>query len=85
MLYRLSHHARQQMATRGISDQAVDAVMQSPGQVVTEPDGRKCYQSLYRANGSQFLLRLIVAEDAAPAVVVTVYYTSRISKYWVLD
>ena len=85
MLYRISQHAQQQMATRNISNQSVDAVMQSPGQVISEPEGRKCYQSLYNRDGSQFLLRLIVAENATPPVVVTVYYTNRISKYWIED
>ena len=85
MLYRISQHAQQQMATRDISNQSVDAVMQSPGQMLSEPEGRKCYQSLYYRDGSRFLLRLIVAEDATPPVVVTVYYTKRVSKYWIED
>lgn len=83
MLYRISRHARQQMAVRGISEQAVDAVMQSPGQVVDEANGRKCYQSRWNRGSSEFLLRLIVADDVTPAVIVTVYFTSQIDKYWV--
>ena len=83
MLYRLSRHAQQQMAVRGISEQSVDDVMQSPGQVVSEQDGKKCRQSLYNKGGSTFLLRVIVADETTPAVVVTVYYTSQIDKYWV--
>lgn len=83
MLYRISRHAQQQMETRGISSALVDGVMQSPGQIVGEQGGKKCYQSLYDRSGSQFLLRLIVADDVAPAVIVTVYHTSRIDKYWI--
>ncbi len=83
MLYRLSQHARQQMAARGISEQAVDAAMQSPEQIVDEANGKKCYPSRWNRGGSEFLLRLIVADDVTPAVVVTVYFTSQIDKYWV--
>ena len=41
MPYRISRHARQQMAARGIPEQAVDAVMQSPGQVVGRGERQK--------------------------------------------
>lgn len=83
MQYRVSQHAQQQMALRGIPNQTVDAVMQSPGQIVNEAKGKKCYQSPWNNNGVRFLLRLIVADDVTPAVIVTVYYTSQIDKYWV--
>lgn len=33
-------------------------------------------------DGRIFLFRVIVAEDVDPAVVVTVYRTSKIDKYW---
>ena len=83
MLYRLSRHAQEQMAARNISSQSVDAVMQSPEQIVGGQNGKKCYQSRYKRGVSEFLLRLMVADDVTPAVVVTVYYTSQIDKYWV--
>ena len=83
MRYRLSSHARQQMAARNISHESVDAVMQSPGQIVNETNGKRCYQSHYNRGGTSFLLRVIVADNIMPAVVVTVYYTSQIDKYWV--
>ena len=59
MHYRLSRHAQQQMAARAISNESVDAVMQSPGQIVNEAGGKKCYQSHYNKGGAAFLLRLI--------------------------
>ena len=83
MLYRLSRHAQEQMAARNISGQSVDAVMQSPEQIVGGQSGRKCYQSRYKRGASEFLLRLMAADDTTLAVVVTVYYTSQIDKYWV--
>ena len=83
MLYRISRHARQQMAARGIPEQEVDAVMQAPRQIVDEANDKKCYQARWNRGGAEFLLRLIVADDVTPAVVVTVYFTSQIDKYWV--
>lgn len=40
------------------------------------------YQSQIEFHGKMFLLRVIVAQDVEPEVVVTVYRTSRIGKYW---
>lgn len=71
------------MAVRGIPSQLVDTVMQSPEQIVSAENGRKCYQSRWNDGGTMFLLRLIVADAVTPAVIVTVYYTSQIDKYWV--
>jgi len=57
--------------------------MEEPQQVVPERQGRKAYQSQLRfPDGRPFLLRAIVNDDVEPPVVVTVYRTSRISKYW---
>jgi hypothetical protein len=35
-------------------------------------------------SGKMFLLRAIVADDIDPAIVVTVYRISKISKYWTI-
>jgi len=48
----------------------------------TQP-GRKVYQSKFDFGGGRmFLLRAIVDDRADPAVVITVYRTSKIDKYW---
>jgi hypothetical protein len=76
MHYRLSGHAQYEMRRRAIP-------LQRPQQVVLMPDGKKAYQSqLDFGRGRIFLLRAIVADDVDPPLVVTVYRTSKISKYW---
>jgi hypothetical protein len=82
MSFRYSRHAPEEMARRGIPQPMVDGVLASPQQVVDTPDGKKAYQSQVNFGGRTFLLRAIVAEDVDPNLVVTVYRTSKISKYW---
>src|SRR5262249_16321512 len=83
MNFHFSRHARDEMRRRGIDQALVDGVLQSPQQIVLLPDGKKAYQSQIDFGGGRiFLLRVIVAEDVQPPLVVTVYRTSKISKYW---
>ena len=44
--------------------------------------GVVCYQSKVTMDGKLYLLRAMVNETANPPVVVTVYRTSKIDKYW---
>jgi hypothetical protein len=69
------------MNERGITEAEVDAVMQSPQQIVEADRDRKAYQSLVVRGGRMQLLRIIVAVTATPAVVVSVYATTQ-GKYW---
>lgn len=83
MRFILTQHARQELARRGIPQTLLDSVLQYPQQVVPERHGRKAYQSQLDLGGGRiFLLRAIVDDTVDPAVVVTVYRTSRIAKYW---
>ena len=81
--YRLSRHAEEQMARRQIPRDWVDLVLAQPEQRLLLSDGREVLQSRHRTNdGTMFLLRLVVATDTRPQVVVTVYRTTKIEKYW---
>jgi hypothetical protein len=61
----------------------LESVLENPQQVLPERGGKKAYQSqLDFGGGNIFLLRAIVDETVDPAMVVTVYRTSKISKYW---
>jgi hypothetical protein len=45
--------------------------------------GRWIYQSQVRfGDGRIYLLRVVVAEEEQPPVIITVYRTSKIEKYW---
>jgi hypothetical protein len=83
MAFRFSQHALDEMLRRGIPSALVDGVLQNPQQIVDLPDGKKAYQSKVDFGaGRIFLLRAIVAFDVDPPLVVTVYRTSKINKYW---
>ncbi|MHB8623475.1 MAG: DUF4258 domain-containing protein [Sulfuricaulis sp.] len=61
----------------------LEQVLQNPQQILPERDGKKVYQSRAEFNsGKVFLLRAIVNDEAEPTVVITVYRTSKIEKYW---
>ena len=71
------------MARRVIPFDLLDSVLQHPQQIVPERAGRKAHQSrLDFGGGKIFLLRAIVDDEVDPAIVVTVYRTSKIGKYW---
>jgi hypothetical protein len=71
------------MARRAIPAEMLEAVVQQPQQIVVQPGGQKVYQSqVVFGSGKTFLLRAFVDDRVEPAVVVTVYRTSKINKYW---
>lgn len=81
--FRYSTHALEEMERRSIPIEIANGVLQQPEQIVLERAPRKAYQS--RVNfgaGRTLLVRLIVDDMLSPAVVVTVYRTSKIRKYW---
>jgi hypothetical protein len=81
--FKLSRHVQEEMQRRGIPLELLESVLQNPQQVVPERSGKKAYQSQFDfGSGRIFLLRAIVDDNVDPAIVVTVYRTSKISKYW---
>jgi Domain of unknown function (DUF4258) len=85
MDFRLSRHAEWEMARRGIPRGLVEAVIARPEQRVVDESypGRWIHQSRLRfEDGKMYLLRVVVAEDEQPPLVITTYRTSKIEKYW---
>jgi hypothetical protein len=78
----MTRHAQQEMVRRQISESIVEQVLHSPGQILVERGDRKVYQSQVEIAGKTYLVRVIVEDWMQPAVVVTVYRTSNIAKYW---
>ena len=82
MLYTFSNHAMQQMEIRGISREMVDKVILKPDQRL-EQDGLIIYQGFIKEENDQnYLIRVFINFDKDPALVVTVYKTSKIGKYY---
>ena len=82
MEFTLSEHAKTEMAHRGIPFAVVEKALDSPEQVVPEGGGIEVFQSRRDFGGMIFLVRVVVDRNVAPAMVVTVYRTSKIGKYW---
>jgi hypothetical protein len=77
-----SKHVHEELEKRKIPKTTVDQVLQAPEQKVPEVDDITCYQSRVDIGGKHYLLRVMVNEIVNPPVVVTVYRTSKIKKYW---
>ncbi len=69
------------MERRGIGREEVDRVILAPEEVVFVRPGRIVCQSRVREKGKDYLLRVFVDVNRKPAQVVTVYKTSKVSKY----
>lgn len=83
MKFELSKHAENELSLRQIPRALLDSVLENPQQIVPEQRGRKGYQSqIDFGSGNIFLLRAIVDDRLEPAVVVTIYRTKRINRYW---
>jgi hypothetical protein len=82
MHYILSYHAENEMIRRGIPPTVIESVMANPDQKVPGHGDVTCWQSRISINGKMYLLRVMVNEAVFPPVVVTVYRTKRIEKYW---
>lgn len=81
--FRFTRHALDEMVRRGISQALVESVLDHPQQIVPQLPGRVAYQSqIDFGGGRMYLVRVIVEDVVDPAVVVTVYRTSKITKYW---
>lgn len=82
MSFQVSADAQAEMQRRGIPQALLDSVLASPEQKVPDHATVVCYQSRVTINNKSYLLRVMVEEAKQPPVVVTVYRTSKISKYW---
>jgi hypothetical protein len=83
MKYELSKHAEDELSLRQVPRTLLESVLENPQQIVPERRGRKAYQSqIDFGSGRIFLLRAIVDDTLEPAVVLTVYRTKRIKRYW---
>jgi Domain of unknown function (DUF4258) len=80
-----SLHAIKEMETRQISKEIVDFILISPQQVIPQLPDRQIFQSILtiESNGivKDYVVRVIVNIVKQPNIVVTVYRSSKISKY----
>lgn len=82
MNFVLTEHAEAEARRRQIPREWIEATMANPEQVTPGTNRRKVFQSRIVADGKTYLVRLVVEDWHQPPVVVTVYRTSKIEKYW---
>lgn len=75
------------MRRRQILEEDVAGVLARPEQRETVREGRDVLQSRTQSGDppKTYLLRVFVDVDLDPAIVVTVYRTSNVAKYWRVD
>lgn len=78
---RIGAHARFEMKRRRIRPREIVLTIRKPGQVLPSAKGRQIFQALVGLS-KRLLLRVIVKESPAAYHVITVYKTSKITKYW---
>ena len=82
MNFHFSKHVLEELEKRKISRTLLDGVLQAPEQKVPAVENITCFQSRVDIDGKPYLLRVMVNERVHPPVVVTVYRTRKINKYW---
>ena len=76
-----SQHDLDQMEARGISKETVENILANPDQILTLED-LTVFQQVVSKEKPLFLIRVFVNIRKNPNLVVTVYRTSKISKYY---
>ena len=82
MKFPFSNHALEEIERRGVGRDNVDRVLDAPDQIVEERFGRRAYPSSVNFPDGEYLVRVLIDPVDDPPVVLTVYRTSRIAKYW---
>jgi len=80
----ISKHAQEQMLRRNISYEMVLLTVSKPDQMFIDCEDERIVicQSIIKENEQMFLLRVFVNRDKQPNVVVTLYKTTKITKYY---
>ena len=85
MPMRMAHspHAQDQLRERRLPEEEVARAIQEPEQVVDGGSGSpKIAQRRIQHAGTEYLLRVIYEEHEDELTIITVYRTSKVSKYW---
>jgi hypothetical protein len=77
---KFSKHAEQQLKERNIEPELVQETLENPEQIITAGKNRKIAQRTYQREGKYFILRVAFSQQGNLEIV-TVYWTSKVSKY----
>ncbi len=76
-----SKHALEQMALRSISVEIAQSIINNPQQTITQ-EGKRIYQSIINFEDGDYLIKLFINIEKQPNLVITIYKTSKIEKYY---
>jgi len=84
MIFTFSKHAEEQLFRRSLDRNIIESVMLNPEQILEDENDTdiKIYQSIEREEGKMFLYRVFVNTQSLPNVIVTLYRTTKIDKYY---
>ncbi len=82
MNVRLTLHAEEQIQVRGLDRDKVIAVALAPEQIVRTEGKPLIAQSRFWRTDRQYLMRIAFRDEVETRVVLTVYITSQVRKYW---
>ncbi len=82
MKFKLSDHAKEQMKDRNIPSEMTMKVVTNPEQMYNNNIDETVCQSKVSFGGKSYLLRAFVNFTEKPPVIISVYRTSKIEKYW---
>lgn len=83
MKFHLTNHVLQKLEQRKIPIQYLETLLENPQQILPDKNDRKIFQSQFLFdNGKTYLLRAVVTDLTKPAIVLTVYKTNQIKRYW---
>ena len=74
--------AKKKLERRGIPREWIEETIKFPEQIVDGYGGRKVAQKKYVIEDKEYLLRVVYEEEEELNVVVTVYRTSQVERYW---
>jgi len=69
------------MIRRSILKEQVKSVVEQPDSIIIQDSGVKVYSKLMTENSKSYLCRVFLNELKKPALVITVYKTSKTDKY----
>jgi uncharacterized DUF497 family protein len=83
MKIKFTNHAKDEIRNRALDIKQLEEILTNPGQIVESDNNRKVYQELIEfIDKKKYVVRIIIEETNDTINVVTVYKSSKISKYW---
>jgi hypothetical protein len=76
-----SNHAIEQMYARNINQATVETIIENPLQIILEVD-KKIFHGIIEEDNTKYLIRIFVNRLKQPNLIITVYKTSKIDKYY---